>query len=123
MTPKRTHVRNEGCLHPHRQPPPRAVEDSIAWQLGGSPNTLGITLQEQHLFSREQKAGGDASFYSFYAVLHHMQSLWARLARRITPCNESLIPLKRAAAPEEVAAREPASCTLLQRQLSGCCCG
>lgn len=58
MTPKRTHIRNEGGLHLHRQPPPLAVEDSIAWQLGGSPNTLGITLQEQHLFSREQKAGG-----------------------------------------------------------------
>jgi len=65
--------------------------------------------------------GGDASFYSFYAVLHHMQSLWDRLARRITLCNESLIPLKRAAALEEMVACKPAPCTLLQCQLSGCC--
>ena len=96
------------------------MEDSIAWQLGGSPNTLGITLQQQHLFSREQKAGGDASFYSFYAVLHHMQSLWDHLAQKITPCNESLIPHMRAAALEETAAHEPVSCTLLQCQLSSC---
>lgn len=64
------------------------MEESIAWQLGGSPNTLGITLQQQHLFYHEQKAGGDASFYSFYAVLHHMQGLWDHLAQRITPCDE-----------------------------------
>lgn len=112
MALKHTQVRNEGCLHLHRQPPPLSVEDSIAWQLGASPNTLGITLQQQHLFSREQKAGGDASFYSFYAVLHHTQSLWDRLARRITLCNDSLVPLKRAAALEEAAAHEPVSCTL-----------
>lgn len=121
MALKHTQVRNEGCLHLHRQPPPLAVEDSIAWQLGASPNTLGITLQQQHLFSREQKAGGDASFYSFYAVLHHTQSLWDHLAQRITLCNDSLVPLKRAAALEEAAAHEPVSCTLLQPRLLGCC--
>lgn len=88
----------------HRQPPPLAVEDSTAQQLGGSPNTLGITLQQQHLFSQEQEAGGDASFYSFYAVLHHTKSSRDRLAQRITPCHKSLMPLKRAAALEEVVA-------------------
>lgn len=98
MALKHLHVRTEGRLHLHRQLPPLAVEDCTAWQLGGSPSTLGRTLQQQHLFAQEQKAGGDASFYSFYAVLHHMQSLWDRLAQR---CNESLIPLKRAAALEE----------------------
>lgn len=88
----------------HRQPPPLAVEDSPAQQLGGSPNTLGITLQQQHLFSQEQEAGGDASFYSFYAVLHHTESSRDHLAQRATPCHESLIPLKRAAALEEMVA-------------------
>lgn len=97
-------VRNEGCLHLHRQPPPLAGEDSTAQQLGGSPNTLGITLQQQHLFSQEQEAGGDASFYSFYAVLHHTKSSRDHLAQRITLCHKSLIPLKRAAAPEEMVA-------------------
>lgn len=88
----------------HRQPPPLAVEDSPAQQLGGSPNTLGITLQQQHLFSQEQEAGGDASFYSFYAVLHHTKSSRDHLAQRITPCHKSLIPLKRAATLEEMVA-------------------
>lgn len=88
----------------HRQPPPLAVEDSTAQQLGGSPNTLGITLQQQHLFSQEQEAGGDASFYSFYAVLHHTKSSRDRLAQRVTLCHKSLIPLKRAAALEEMVA-------------------
>lgn len=84
----------------HRQPPPLAVEHSTAQQLGGSPNTLGITLQQQHLFSQEQEAGGDASFYSFHAVLHHTKSSRDRLAQRITLCHKSLTLLRRGAAAE-----------------------
>lgn len=61
----RTHSRSEECLHLHRQPPPPAVAESTAWQLGGSPNTLGITLQQQHLFTESRRREVTPAFTHF----------------------------------------------------------
>lgn len=65
MTAKHTHSRSEECLHLHRQPPPPAVAESTAWQLGGSPNTLGITLQQQHLFTESRRREVTPAFTHF----------------------------------------------------------